>query len=236
MAPKSEQTGRFKRGTGPVLSKVRAHLIFWGARWDGSVEKTRITEAAEIMVKPGGYLAQLTEYTDDHTIDVVVNPVTAGPPKPLAGPLDIQAEVSRLIGAGTVPHPDPSLDTGKRNQLYVLILPHGVKTNETGEEGLGGRHSSFPFEDKPAYYAWVRSTLVGDPVPRITVALSEELVEAITDPEPFTGWVSADKQEVCDVCEGVNWRLHGKPGVLVRTYYSNALQDCFPGPPVKDAE
>lgn len=231
-------TGKIIRGTGPVLSRVRLHLIYWGKYWDGKDAnklKTDIATAVTKILQPSGYLSNVAQYTDDHTIDVILNdspiPINSEPPTPFNDPPDSVAAITSLIAAGSVPHPDPNSDPQHRHQLYMLMLPPGVTpSNPDRGEPAGGEHDSFKYQGTPVYYGWVRSTSVGDPLPRITVALSEELIEAITDPEHFTGWVSSDKEEICDVCEGVNWRVDG---VLVRTYYSNAHGDCIPRPPEK---
>jgi hypothetical protein len=110
----------------------------------------------------------------------------------------------------------------------MVIMPRGVTcstADDDGEDG-DGQHFYFDYHGRNIYYGWVRSGSAERALERITSTLSEELIEAMTDPIPGKGWVvsaAGEEVEVCDVCEGVNARVNG---VLVRTYYSNDAQDC----------
>src|SRR5579862_3656717 len=214
----------FTLNGGQVLSNVKVQLIFWGAHWQKSPDTSKIEKAARKILS-AEYLAGLTQYGVDISgiaLDKsVMEPTT--PPKLFDDPADVVALVTRLITDGTAAPPDKT--------LYMVIMPPGIiaaSTDLGGQQDDSGRHDSFHYKNTEVHYGWVLS---GHPkektVPRVTIALSEEVVEAITDPEPPTGWISqveeGDWEELADVCEGVNAKLSG--GTLVRTYYSTAADD-----------
>jgi hypothetical protein len=64
----------------------------------------------------------------------------------------------------------------------------------------------------------------------ITHASSHELSEAITDPVPYTGWVTEEeKSEIADLCNTyiLNWN-----GYKLNSLYSNRLKRCISNPEI----
>ena len=238
----AEKELRFKYHGGPLLSHVRLHLIYWGAHWntkEGRELMSGVTEAARKMAD-GDYLAQLAQYNIPAGQPFEVKSVTSvlddksDPPNPFAdsegkGRSDVRDEIRSLIVRKVLdPHSDPTAEP-----LYMVILPRGVACSTADDDGEAGdgRHFYFEHNGRNIYYGWARSGSAERALERITSTLSEELVEAITDPIPGKGWVApeaTEKFEVCDVCEGVNIKVNG---VLVRAYYSNADEDCVAGKP-----
>ena len=233
---------RFKYHGGPLLSHVRLHLIYWGSHWntkEGKELMSGVTEATRKMVD-GGYLSQLAQYNIPAGQPFEVRSVTAvlddgsDPPNPFAdsegkGPSDVRDKIESLIERKVLdPYSDPTAEA-----LYMVMMPRGVVCSTADDDGETGDGQHFYFDDngRNVYYGWVRSGSAERALERITSTLSEELVEAITDPIPGKGWVGSEATEdveVCDACEGVNARVNG---VLVRTYYSNADEDCVAGKP-----
>jgi len=234
-----EQPRFTKSKDGKVLSKVRVHLIFWGAQWrtvqDDQDVMSEVTAAAKIIVSPK-YLSELSQYNGNKPIDAVLcepAPVDLHDlPSPYFTKAAAVAEIKRLIDEKSVPQPDDPAYRDK-DLLYIVVMPRGVEVDDKtagDDERLAGGHSYFTHKNRTLYYGWVLSGPQSESVERITSVLSEEVVEAITDPQPGTGWIAKDKEELCDVCEGINTRLtDGKNRfVLVRTYYSNSENDCVP--------
>jgi len=231
---------RFEYHGGMLLPRVRLYLIYWGSHWttyDGQELMAQVTAAARKMFG-GDYLSQLAQYNilDGRPFEVVsvteIVDDNVGPPEIFkdsedSGGSDVRDEIVSLIGRGLL---DPSSDSGAE-PLYMFIMPQGVTCSTAdadGEDG-DGQHFYFDYEGRNIYYGWARWGSAERALERITSTLSEEVIEAMTDPIPGQGWVvsaSGEQDEVCDVCEGVNARVNG---VLVRTYYSNKDQDCVAG-------
>jgi hypothetical protein len=236
----AEKELKFEYHGGPVLSRVRLYLIYWGSHWstkEGKHLMSGVTESARKMAE-GGYLSHLSQYNKPSGQPFEVScaaPVLddkSDPPNPFAdsedsdgkGRSDVRDEIKSLIGRKLL---DPPSD-GTAEPLYMVIMPHGATcstADDDGEDGAG-QHFYFDYNGRNTYYGWVRSGSSERALERITASLSEELVEAITDPIPGKGWVTSgttEDVEVCDICQGVNLLVDG---VLVRTYYSNDDQDC----------
>jgi len=230
---------KFENKGGPLLSHVRLYLIYWGSYWkqEGKL-MSDVTVSIGSMVD-GDYLSQLAQYNvpDGQPFEVrlagTVTDYESGPPNPFSdsekkgGPSDVRNEIMRLIDGDKLGPPSD----GTSQALYMVIMPKGVTcstADDDGEDG-DGQHFYFVHNGQQVYYGWSRSGASDSALERITSTLSEEIVEAITDPEPGKGWVASatgEEVEVCDVCQGVNLRVDG---VLVRAYYSNRVQDCVAG-------
>lgn len=63
----------------------------------------------------------------------------------------------------------------------------------------------------------------------ITHASSHELSEAITDPIPYTGWITQEKSEIADICNTyiLTWN-----GYKLNSLYSNRLKRCISDPEI----
>jgi hypothetical protein len=244
---KSESTVppiRFEYRNGILLSRVRLHLIYWGAHWRTAQHPSRedIAEAMRKMTSPGGYLSGLAQYNRGR--EPVVELVETRYDLDLENPAkalqddgdgsDIVAEVKSLMGPieRDLPHQPEA------QPFYLVVLPPGVTctTEDADGEVLAGEHGWFVKDGhRRVYYGWV----LHGTIQRMTVAISEELVEAITDPEPpccddaLAGWVMQDNQgdfqEVCDVCAGITANVDG---VHVQTYFSNEKMDCIAPPEI----
>ena len=234
-----EKQLKFKLKEGPVLSHVHLSLIYWGSRWkeEGDL-MSHVTESVRSMVD-GDYLSQLSQYNVpagqpfEVRLVAAVQDYDSDPPNPFAdsekkgGPSDVRNEITRLIDGSKLGPPSD----GASQALYMVIMPKGVtcSTADDDDEDGAGQHFYFEHNGQKVYYGWSRSGASDTALERITSTLSEEIVEAITDPEPGKGWVASatgEDVEVCDVCQGVNLRVDG---VLVRAYYSNRVQDCVAG-------
>lgn len=236
---------RFEFRNGTFLSRVQLHLIFWGAHWRTSQHPSmeRVSDAVKRIIRPGGYLSGLAQYNPlgcQPVVDLVQTRFDLDPERAPeqfqdeGGHSDIVDEIRSLMGPieKEIP-PDPGTQ-----QLYIVIMPPGTTCSSTDGDGepLVGEHSWFVKDGhRRVYYGWV---LHGS-MDRMTIALSEEIVEAITDPEPpccddsLAGWVMKDNQdtfqEICDVCAGVTAKVDN---VLVQTYFSNEKMDCIAPPAI----
>lgn len=222
-------------GFGPrVLSHVQLRLIFWGSEWDKDEQKTlraRIKTSVNAILE-SNYLEGLAQYNRGVHIKIKAEKADRDvdprydPPRRFADPADprnpaqasdVIDEIKRLLEGHQIDHPeDTSTDL-----LCLVVMPPGVTCSSNTEDGEPpvGQHFYFDCDccNRRVYYGWVLNASAE----KITTLLSEELVEAITDPEPPTGWVMKDNigvnRELCDVCEAITGKVKG---VLVKAYYS----------------
>jgi len=132
------------------------------------------------------------------------------------------------------PAPDPST-------IYTVFLPGGVVLTQGTSKScvaFGGYHSETTASGAPLVYALLprcsSSTFPG-PLDPTTIALSHELVEAATDPHPFTApafvalddahiiWGRTPGGELGDMCEYVRAAYQPLVGTfMVQRTWSNA--------------
>jgi len=201
-----------------------------------------VSDAVETMIRPGGYLSGLDQYNlgCEPAVNLVQTCYDLDPENPRqtfqddGDHSDVVDEIKSLMGSiERESPPDPHAQP-----LYIVIMPPGTTCSSTDTDGepLAGEHNWFVKDGhRRVYYGWV----LHGTIQRMTIALSEELVESITDPEPpccddaLAGWVMKDNQgafqEVCDVCEGITATVDG---VLVQTYFSNEKTDCVAPPAI----
>ncbi len=241
-----------RRTVRKVLSTVQLNLVFWGSDWARPALrdlKDKVERAANEMCA-GGYLWGLAQYNHDEHIRVtsVIPCLDTETPVPKeftdpADPLepkkrsDVVDEIKSLIKAGQIAVPAPGDSAKACDLLCIVIMPPDVKCGgPSPKESLDGQHFYFDYEDgqkRRVYYGWV---LHGS-IQRITTSLSEELVEAITDPvpDPAMGWQIKDNMgiglELCDVCAGITADV---AGVRVQTYYSAYHRDAIAGESLKN--
>lgn len=244
----NQQTSDPLAGFGhPVLSHVDLHLVYWGAAWKGLGQvMTDVRTKVQALCK-SDYFKGLAEYNGDRNIaiegpkfhqDLEELPKHIRERRRFTDPADsrqqsdVVDEIRRLLGGAA----DPKIESPKEGYtlLCVVLMPPGVACSSRTPEGEPpiGQHFYFDYGQQRIYYGWV---LYASNVDKITAILSEELVEAITDPEPPTGWVMQDNigvnRELCDVCEAVTQDVNGEAGgqpvsVRVKAYYSRKHGDA----------
>jgi hypothetical protein len=150
--------------------------------------------------------------------------------------------IANAVAAQTIPSPDG-------NTVYMFYFPS--TTTITGFVGpscqaYGGYHFNQVYVDgkTPIYYAVLPDCAAGSPyeLEALTVAASHELVEAVSDPAPNTGWsldtspypdagttpiefrndpwLSLGYGEIADNCEGTDFMLDA--GTVVQRIWSNS--------------
>ncbi len=149
---------------------------------------------------------------------IVINP---GPPFPTFSGDDAKDMVWDLIDDDRFPEPD---DDGGRI-VYMVFAPKGANYEDSEAAGAHGEavDYDFPFD---VDYAWVGWCDYGT-LDAITEIFTHELVEILTDPEPYGGWtvegMPEGQNEIVDAC--VN-----QTGVVanlrVSAYYSDRLKAC----------
>ena len=198
-----------------------------------------------------------TAYWTATTAEYGVGPATATAPVELqeaaTGTIDdrgIQAWLVQRIGTGALPRPDA-------NTIYVLHYPASVAVTLQGQlscETFGAYHSEAHLADGTHFsYAVVPrcpSPSGGSGLDEETGSESHELIEAATDPLPFSSpaWASIDDAhvywpyafgggELADMCEqqpGVFAKVPELPYAVQRTWSNRAAEQgrdpCVPEP------
>jgi hypothetical protein len=228
---------------GPVISKVKVYVVFWGS----SVANQSALDGFYKTIADSVFVGQLSEYntptqkiTPGQFVSSFVD-TTA----PMDSELDdstVQQELANLIRGGSLPQPDA-------NTLFMVHFPPGLTISMQGASSCQqfcAYHSSFQLGSGNVYYGIlpdysgsdcghcaIDSNVFND----TTVVASHEVAEAITDPnigvanttrdESQLGWYDDVNDEIADVCEGQSLTLSG---YRVTKLWSNRLNACAAPP------
>lgn len=139
---------------------------------------------------------------------------------------DVQALLANAIAAGSVPASDA-------NTLYVMFFPTGVVIemgsdascqtfcgyhSDFSSSGLDLKYAVLPFPDCAGCTAGLA------PVDALTAITTHEIAEAITDPDPGSGWYDQTNGEVGDICA---WQFRTDAGYNVQLLWSNKKNACI---------
>jgi hypothetical protein len=213
-------------GGGVVLSSVNLQLIFWGTPWaTGTTPPSSSVTAAATAILTSSYMSSLSQYRGvgighligTFTLANAIGAVPADPPNPFSSD-DVTSAITELINDGLIPGPATDL-------LYMMILPPGVNSNQSG---LLGEHAYFALGGLNVHYGWVTNDGTLD---FVTTVFSHELVESCTDPEGTA--IQLDSAGICahnptswceiaDVCTS-NAVING---VRVQSYWSQTDGRC----------
>ena len=207
---------------GPVQHDPQVYLVFWDFFKDPLGERSYI---ASFMKSIGGsrWLATVNQYgggsprnllkgtwSDYHDLSIAKNP---------SGP-ELMAEVSRAALHFSI----PKWSTTNRNNVNIQIViaePSGGVCNGHhdwlwfyGGNNWGITYTALPYNSD----AGCRGGAVTE---------SHELAEAITDPQPFTGWLDRNGNEIGDKCDGKNGHIRvGGNNFFVEELWSNRAGHC----------
>ena len=243
-------TGNLAYGGGPVQHNPVTYLIFWGSSWTGSDAGTANVVQSYFNDMGGTSFENiLTQYYDNsghvnntHTVggvwfDTSTPPTDTTCGGPTVEDSSLQAEANNAINTRGWAH-DSS------NGLYFVFTPSGYYIND----GTGACNA--PAGNYCAYHNWSSSytlayaampypgsgcqvstspnnNVAGDSLDNVN---SHEQFEAITDPQPSSGWVDSSGYEIGDKCAwdfsaGLT-HLNNGGTFEVQTEYSNATSSC----------
>jgi len=234
-------------GQGSKVEHPDLQVVFWGSYWPGSgaINQNALMDAFTKIVT-GPYLSGLAQY--GYAGNVNVRPALTDPMgiPPITVPLQalapgvqqsqnvynaVQGYVEALVNNDVIPNVDDNHDL----IVMVVLDPNiPVPQNESASGAIstvGGSHGKleiFELLDDNIRFAvgWITTQAGFD---QATAIFSHELVEAITDPFPASGWVqtsppaSPNSNEIADVCNAPG-RVDG---VQVVSYWSIADQACI---------
>jgi len=229
-------------GGGSVISNVHAVPVFWTA----SVAATTQSEIQCFFdaVVRSPYIDWLSEYD---TSSQRIGRGTTGSPVTIAQPVhpslsltddDLQGELRDQIRSGLLPAPD-------NDTVYMIYFPPGYSLDDgSGGHSCGtqqgdfcGYHKSFAIDGQLVRYGVIPDPTCaacnghgGDFFANIGDNSSHELLEAVTDPDPPSGWYGSSVEIGDGVCDHVTVNL---PGTFytVQELWSNARGQCFAPPP-----
>jgi hypothetical protein len=225
---------------GPVIPNVKAYIVEWGPNvWpDGLATMKKFFQT----IPNSPYVDWLSEYNTPTqkigrgTFGGVI--VDSNPPAGTTiDDTQIQAELTKLFDAGTLPKPTA-------NTYYQVLFPPGVTVTAEGTSfcvaGPFGipcaYHQSFSYNGTNVYYSPQPDYsgqcgtdcgfVPGNSLASLTTAASHEMVEAITDPAPWSGWNDPTNGEIGDICE-VESQGQQVNGIYVQTEWSNVQNACI---------
>ncbi len=169
---------------------------------------------------------------------ITIAPTIVSSDTPPTTDADLETWLSTNTDGTHVPWPVPDANT-----IYAVFLPEGVVLSDgpgdTSCVDYGGYHSEDdPVTGQPLVYALLPrcgASTLGTALDSLTSALSHELIEASTDPTPFSNpvytridpdhyiWGHTPGAEIGDMCEYVDAAFQKLVGpYLVQRTWSNA--------------
>jgi hypothetical protein len=243
--------GQIVNHKGGVLAKPKIVTVTWASDTNGAT-----LQSFDDAIVTAPYWATTTaEYgvglaTSDATTHVVV---TAAPMSPWAD-TDIDTWIQQMATSPSSGWPVSDSET-----LYVVYIPASVEVLDNGADACsayGGYHTQTTNSQgaNPVVYALVPESCYTDygmPVlENATESASHEIVEAVTDPDAYAGWIgfstsdlawslwNDDQWEVADACESFSDGYYLGTGALpywLSRTWSNASgkaghDPCVPAP------
>ena len=245
-------SGNLAWNGGSVQETPVSYVIFWGASWNNGAGG--VTSDGQIALNylndmggtPFGNI--LTQYYDSFTsvanthhvagvwLDGSTPPTDTSCGGPTVQDASIQSEVSNAIAANAWP-------TDGANAVYYVYTPNGDYINDgTGacsEQTFCAYHNysatgvaygamAYPFVlNGCGVPQSPNGNSYGDSLASLT---SHEQFEAITDPQPGSGWVDASGYEIGDKCAwdfSAGLTSLGAGTFEIQTEYSNATSSCI---------
>jgi hypothetical protein len=213
------------RGLGPIVTTARLVPLFWGDFWRTATDPSvaDVHQAIEqLLLSP--YLSEVSQYGfQSLTLDPPLIVVTPGPRFPTYSGDSVRDMVWDLIDDDRFPEPDE--DGGQI--VYMVFAPQGT-VYDVGADVAAGAHSdakqyTFPLDWDHAWVGWCNH----DTLDGITEIFTHELVEILTDPQPYGGFTVTGlpdlDNEIVDSCFNQTGLVEGH---RVSAYYSDRLKAC----------
>ncbi len=210
-------------GGGAIITTARLVPLFWGEFWKTATDPSvSDIHQAIAQILPSPYLSEAMQYGfQSLTLDPAMIVISPGPPFPTFSGDDAKDLVWDLIDDDRFPEPDE--DGGRI--VYMVFAPKGSNYDDSDAAGAHNVATDydFPFDTDHAWVGWCDySALDG-----ITEIFTHELVEILTDPEPYGGWtvegMPEGENEIVDVCFNQTGMVSG---YRVSAYYSDRLKAC----------
>ncbi len=224
-------------GGGPLLLNPKVYLVLWG-NWQTADSFGEAGYLNRFFAGVGGtsWASTLTQYSSrsgaitntPNILKGVWNDTTT-PPASLSDSVAAQeALAARQHFLGGISDPDA---------LFVVATPENVAN---GVQGACAWHNAatggIPYVALPylANYTPCGAQMFGSALDGVSIVAGHELAEAMTDPEPWTGWADLSKQEIGDKCgwDGLYQAQLANGTYPMQPVWSNAIAGCAPWQPM----
>jgi hypothetical protein len=201
---------------GPLLQNVQIESVFYGQPWtaDSTLEQLISQVDGFLQYFPTSpYMNVLKQYNvgDGSFLNDLV--ISQNPSGQTLDDSQIRQVLNAEIASG-------QLATPAANSLYVFFTAPGVVVTDNGQNSttdFAGYHDTFTDSaGTPVFYAVVPYPTGGvanaqlTDFQQMTVVLSHEVSEAMTDPDTQTGWYDTSTgEEIADIAEGQIGTLDG---------------------------
>jgi len=229
-------------GGGPLLTAVQVYTIFWGAAWQQPAQSGLLPQLNQFFdfILTSSLLDLLAEYSVPgqaigHGSRIGTSTITTSEPGGGSGQVtdaQIQQALQGWLANGTIPQ-------ASGNTLYFVYLPPGVTAtdpqNDASCQQMCGYHWYIAGTNPQVTYAVMPFPGCGGclgpltQIEALTSISSHELCEAITDPQPWTGWNDSSNGEIGDIC---SWQTQVLDGYTVQKEWSNKANTCSAQPAV----
>ena len=226
--------------SGPLLTAVQVTTIFWGAAWQQPAQSGFVTQLNQFfdVVLTSSLLDLMAQYSVPgksigHGSRIGTVTVTASEPGGGGSQVtdaQIQTALQSWIKSGAVA-------ASNANTLYFVYLPPNVAVLDPQGGAscveLCGYHWYIAGTSPEVYYAVMPfpgcngCTGSLSQLEALTSTSSHELCEAITDPQPWSGWNDNSNGEIGDICA---WQTQVLGGYTVQLEWSNSQNMCSIAP------
>ena len=223
-------------GGGPVENNPKVYLVFWGSQWDsdGNGVQSYLTNFfSGLGTGSDNWSTIMTQYTDGNGNGPNFNGsvlggtwVDDGSAAPgSASASDISNEANNGAAHFGVSGPDADV---------FVVSPSGTSPDGFPNSGFCAWHDwngNVAFTNMP--YVLDAGSSCGEnsvqgALDGFSIVGGHEYAEAVTDPEPSSGWVASDGEENGDLCAWMNLTTLGLPAgsFAIQPTWSNAAGGC----------
>jgi serine protease len=224
-------SGALSYGGGPLASNATVYLDFWGSQWNS--DPNGVEQYMQSLFSGLGSGSDSWSTTMNQYSTSVHSPVLGGSWVDTAGAAPSRASIAQLAAeaqnaAGHFGVSGPSVD-------IFVVSPSGTHPNRFPNAGFCAWHdwngtsayTNMPYvldAGSSCGASSVRSQLDG-----FSIVGGHEYAEAVTDPEPSSGWVdSSNGEEIGDLCAWVNLQAInlGTGSFAMQPLWSNSAGGC----------
>ena len=216
---------------GPLLTSVEVFTVFWGKGWVQQPQAGLISKLNQffdqILISP--LIDQAAEYNvPGQTISHGKRTGTATVTTPALARHATDSMVRHMLQQEV--STNPAFPKPSPNALYFVFLPPGVSLTGAGgrsclsfcgyHDNINGQlfYSAMPY---PGCNGCLGGLAEFD---ALTATTSHELIEAITDAVPGSGWYDDHNGEIGDICA---WQMKNVAGYNVQQEWSNKANKCI---------
>ena len=223
-------------GGGPVENTPTVYLVFWGSQWnsDGNGVQSYLTNFfSGVGTSSDNWSTVMTQYTDSNGNGPVFSGSVLGGTwvdNGAAAPSNAsQTDIANEADNGAA-HFGVS---GPNSDIFV-VSPSGTSPDGFPNTGFCAWHSwdgNVAFTNMP-YVLDAGSSCGANSVQSqldgFSIVGGHEYAEAVTDPEPSSGWVASDGEENGDLCAWMNLSALNLPtgSFAVQPTWSNSAGGC----------